>query len=239
MILERMKGTAVLVACGALLSLAPLSASALGISIVNVSSTGGNPLVLKNGEVVTFDLRLENAGNANVFGLGVGITGFDVGNDGNVNNDNLRLQGGAVAATIFEGVSSSGLDNLRTAPTLIGRPSPFFDPSRIQLFDGVSLTAVNGNGSLDTGVGGNTIGSGDVHFRVAFRALTSLTGNTGPSYTLKFGVGEFGNTAVGAGGTELPFNNATYTLSVIPEPGTALLLGLGLAGLASARGRRA
>lgn len=237
MILNGRKGALVLAACGALLSLAPLSASALGISIVNVSSTGSSLTALSNGDIVTFDLVLENASNANVFGLGIGITGFDVGNDGNVNNDNLRLNGGAVAASIFEGTSTAGLDNIRSGPTLIGRPAPFFDPSRIQLFEGAALVGVSGNGSLDTGVGGGTIGSGDVHFRVAFRATTSLTGSTGPSYTLKFGIGEFGNSAIGAGGADLPFDNASYTLSVIPEPGTALLMGLGLAGLAL-RGRR-
>lgn len=238
MILNGRKGALVLAACGALAALAPLSASALGISIANVSSTGSSLTEVRNGDVITFDLVLENATAQPVFGLGIGVTGFDVGNDGNVNNDNLRLNGGAVAATIFEGASTAGLDNIRTAPTLIGRPAPFFDPSRIQLFDGAALTASTGTGALDTGIGGNTIGSGDVHFRVAFRALTSLTGNTGPSFTLKFGIGEFGNSAIGTGGIDLPFNNASYTLSVIPEPGTALLLGLGLAGLAT-RGRRA
>ncbi|MFO0688417.1 MAG: PEP-CTERM sorting domain-containing protein [Myxococcota bacterium] len=236
MILNGKKGALILAACG-VLSLAPLSASALGISIANVSSTGSSLTQLRNGDVVTFDLVLENASGLNVYGLGIGVTGFDVGNDGDVNDDNLRLNGGAVAASIFDGAVTAGLDNIRTAPTLIGRPSPFFDPSRIQLFDGAALTPSNGTGALDIGVGGNPVGAGDVHFRIAFRAVTALTGNTGPSFTLKFGIGEFGNSAIGAGGVDLPFNNASYTLSVIPEPGTALLMGLGLAGLA-ARGRR-
>jgi len=42
---------------------------------------------------------------------------------------------------------------------------------------------------------------------------------------------------VGNGGSLLSFNNATYTVQVVPEPGTALLMGLGLAGL-TAGGRR-
>ena len=48
-----------------------------------------------------------------------------------------------------------------------------------------------------------------------------------------------GAVAIGAGGNEIPFTNATYALSVIPEPGTALLMGLGLAGYLVRRKRTA
>jgi len=102
------------------------------------------------------------------------------------------------------------------------------------LFEGVALSPSNGDGSLDVGIGGGTVGSGDVHFRVSFRAVTALNPR---NVTLRIGVGDFGNVAVGAGGVELPFSNASFTVNVVPEPGTALLMGLGLAGLA-ARGRR-
>ncbi len=57
------------------------------------------------------------------------------------------------------------------------------------------------------------------------------------SVNLDFGTGQFGNEAVGAGGAFLPFSNAGYSLTVVPEPGTALLMGLGLAGLATTRRR--
>lgn len=231
---------------GALLCLAPLSASALGISIVNVTSSGGSVNQLSNNDVLTFDLRLENVGNLDIYALSLGVTGYDVGNDGVTANDHLRFAaGGGVAASAFNTTflpnpvptAFGGIANSRTAPTEFGAGSPFFNPRRVQLFDGASLTPSNGNGSLDVGVGGNGIATGDVHFRVSFRAVTGLTGIVGNNVTLQFGVGQFGNTAIGAGGVDLPFTNASYTVNVIPEPGTALLLGFGLFGLAAKRRR--
>ena len=230
------------VASAALLAGTPLAANALGVSIVGVSSSGGNVNLLSNGDIITFDLRLENGTNEDVLGLGVGIWGYDVGQDGVLANDHLRfVAGGAVANRIFKSVDEpAGLPNVRTAPTQLGRGSPFFEERRVQLFDGVNTSPFNGDGSLDPAVGGGLVGDSPTaaHFRVSFQAVAGLSGPTVVSaVNLVFGNGRFGNVAVGTGGVTLPFSNAGFTVNVVPEPGTALLMGLGLAGLA-ARGRR-
>lgn len=246
----RTKTGAALFAMGTLM-LAPLSASALGLSIVNVSSSGGDASRLSNGDILTFDLRLENAGGAALGGLGLGVYGFDVGTDGNLANDHMRfVAGGAVASSVLNSsVDTSvvptefngGLENIRTAPTQIGSGAPLSNPRRVQLFDGILFQATaNGSGLLDPAVGGGVTGDSpsNAHFRVSFRATAGLAGPTTLSaVTFIFGVGQFGNVAVDGGGNEVPFDNASYTVTVVPEPGTALLMGLGLIGLA-ARTRR-
>lgn len=223
-------------ALAAAMMVAPLSASALGISVTNVSNT-----FLLDGETVTVDLVLENATQEDVFGLEILATGYDVGNDGTTLNNHLVLSGGAVASsalndTFVAGVGSfNGLSNLRTAPLEQGQGSPIFDPLRTSLFAGASLSSVNGDGSLDTGIGGLQTNGSDVHFQVQFTAQAGLTGINANTVTLNFGVGEFGSAAIGAGGQILAFNNASVDITVVPEPGTALLMGLGLAGLATRR----
>ena len=131
-------------ALAALLALVPLTANALGVSVVNVSNDGTNPNGLESGDIVTIDLALENSG-----------------------------------------------------------------------------------------AGGGSTGAGDVHFQIQFAAESLLVPNL---VTLEFGVfPEFGMAAVGDGGQQLAFAGTTLDLYVVPEPGTALLFGLGLAGLAARR----
>ena len=227
----------------ALMLVAPLSASALGISIVGVSSSGGNTSVLDNGDVVTFDLVLENDTNLDVFGLGVGVWGYDQGGPGDTFDNNLLFVGGQNANNVFSsafsgGVSFGGIDGIGEVFE-DGAPFPISQPRQVQLFDGVSVAPANGSGQLDAGFDGTQIAAGGVHFQVSFAArdLGVASGTNPVGITLQFGTGEFGNAAIGDGGAVLPFYNDSYTLTIVPEPGTALLMGLGLAGLAANRRR--
>jgi len=62
-----------------LLLVAPLSANALGISIESVSSTGSSVTFLDGGDIITFNLVVENATAEEVFGLGLGVYRYDDG----------------------------------------------------------------------------------------------------------------------------------------------------------------
>jgi hypothetical protein len=229
-------------AAAALLFVMPTVASALGISIVNVSSTGFSTSALEAGDEITFDLRLENAGGVNINGLDIVVTGFDTPGTTNVISSRLELVGGSLATSVFNTThvpavgSFGGLDNIRTAPTqvwAINLTNP--QPVRTSLFAGASLASSNGNGNLDLGINGNLISDGDVHFRVTYRLTTNIP-NLNQNLILSFGTDSaLGHPAIGPDGSEIPFQNATYALTVIPEPGTALLMGLGLAALATRR----
>lgn len=231
------------------------SAHALGISIVGVSSSGGNTALLLAGDTLTVDLRLENAGNLNVYGIGLAVRGYDSDADGLADNG-LSFLGGVSTASAFNtgldiaGDPVGGLVNDHAAPFQRGNPAtpPVGAPAVGQparelhavLFEGISLSPSNGNGSFDPAVGGGLTSSpGGAHFRVQFVAAAVAGFTSAQQLTLIFGnVPAFGHVTIGASdGTVVPFDNASLTVSVIPEPGTALLLGLGLAGLAGARRR--
>lgn len=97
-----------------------------------------------------------------------------------------------------------------------------------EFFSGVSLSQAGGQGQLDPGV--VTGVAGDPQFRVVFNALAPGT------TTLQIGTFEAFQDAYIGSASDVA-NNTSLQITVVPEPGTALLMGLGLAGLAAA-GRR-
>jgi len=231
------------IAAAALLFVVPTAANALGISLVNVSSTGASNTYLQDGDEITFELRLENPTNELINGLDVVVSGFDIPNTTDDISSNLQLVGGQSSASAFNNFFLAGqpivdgLANIRTTPVNVWAPSAEYpQPVRTSLFAGADVAPHNGNGANDLGVNGGSTGAGDIHFRVTYRLV--IVGNEGPPQNLLLSFGtleEHGHVAIGAGGAVIPFTNATYALTVIPEPGTALLMGLGLLGLAARR----
>ena len=137
----------------ALMLVAPLSASALGISITGVSSTGTSTTVLDNGDIITFDLVLENNDNIDVFGLGIGVYGYDQGGLGDEFDNHLAFAGGVAAQSVFSEVFNpgppaqtfGGLDG--TGPVREdGEAFPISNELRVLLFNSAALTGSSGDG---------------------------------------------------------------------------------------------
>jgi hypothetical protein len=201
-------------------------AGAAATFTATASSSGGPISALNPGDVVTIDITLGSDGSA-VFGLGVSAVGY--------NPAIASFTSGSVPANVLNaicvapGTCFGGLAN--TTGSAAESTANVPNLPEIQLFNGVSTVAVNGTGSADQGV--ITLVAGDPQFQIVFTA-----GSTFGSTTISIGANDaYGDQVIGTGGAVEAATNAAVTLTVIPEPGTALLMGLGLAGLASA-GRR-
>lgn len=232
--------------------------SALGIEIVDVRSSGASQRVLEAGDLLTVDLRLENPQRIDMVGLQVVASGHDTRSIC-CREGALRWVDGENSASFFNTVAfgNQAFGGFSSARAPTDRHAIYFipdDPEELQArlrtvvaLGSVSLTTVNGTGLDDIGVDGRRTSDGDAHVRLRYEALPTAQDVT---LNLVFGVSDWlGYSALGAYGQVIPFRNDEWQVTILaseepipnPEPGIAVLLGLGLMGLGfvPAQGQRA
>ncbi len=207
-----------------------VASSASALTTFNVTTDSARPLnALNPGDTVTINIRL--SGGTNVFGLGASAWGY--------NEAVIDFTSGQAVSSINHAVAIpavgffSGLTNTLVpapVPGTVGS-GPLAESSigasgnRVLFFNGVGLTPTNSN-AADPGLNGS---ASDAQFRLVFTA-----GQVEGTTVINIGTGYNGDGEVGTGGVTDTSANVALAITVVPEPGTALLMGLGLAGLAAA-----
>lgn len=230
--------TKALVAAAALLVL-PTVASAISITIVDSNESGAIDGVLLPGETITFDLRMtDNVAGPDVFGLEAAVTGYDAADVTGAYDSGIAHQSGTVVDQTLgidlglgSGPQFGLLNNVSASEENweINQFNPLAHTTT--LFGGILSSAAPGDGTDDLGIGGNPIAS-DLHFQVTFANVAAGSGSAfSTTANLSFDV-----TVISSGGASST-TSTPFSITVIPEPGTALLMGLGLVGLATTRRR--
>ena len=200
--------------------LVPTSAGAIEISILGPSSVTVQP-----GEAFTIDLAVDNASMTSTFGIDVHLSGLAAA--GAVATSGRAalsyFVGFCIPIQCFGGLNVPN-DAFFDANDLPGSGIYVPGGDSIVLVQAGGLSATSFDGSIDPGIDGpNDVPSP--------RDVTiTLVANTLGTHVLTVG----GIFLDGTNVLPIP-GSQTYTVTVVPEPGTALLFGFGLAGLGVSR----
>ena len=216
----------------------PSMASALGIELVGTNGSGGSA-TLAPGGTITFDLRMTFTGTEpQIFGLSADLTGMDLADATGVRDFGLQLASSNVVAEslgidpVGDGSVISGAIPNNNGTTAVERYSiNHLNPQAytVNMFDGIRVAGADGDGLTDYGIGGALVTSNDIHFQVT---LDNVGNGSAASTVANL---QFSVLSLDFEGNSIASTGDTFTLTVVPEPGTALLMGLGLAGLATIR----
>jgi hypothetical protein len=209
-------------------------------AVTFTATTSDNTVGISASDTVTIDITVVLDAGDSINSLGSSVYGWD--------NSVVSFTSGEGVSGVFyqsQGAFPPTSPNCVTFPSLCLPTAPLATNKGLALVEGAAGggTGFTGQPEVEIIAGldvaafytPNTLGDigldgsvGSTQFSLTFHA-------TGPgSTTIIIGGGSDLNGAVGPTGV---INNDSITISVIPEPGTALLMGLGLAGLAAA-GRR-
>jgi hypothetical protein len=203
--------------------------AATAASAVEFSVVGPTSVDLAVGESVEISINVDNASATGVNGLGASVYGYDeavAGFVSGVASKSFFVQFCGGPNACFAGVDQAAnafFDRLALRESEIGSSG-----KRVSIVTAAALAPSVQTGALDQGWDGTT-NTPDI---VVVFTATGL-GST----TLQIGTGYTGDGVVLGDGSLIQAAGTAFTINVIPEPGTALLMGLGLAGLAVA-GRR-
>jgi hypothetical protein len=219
--MEKMRLFTSLIATAAILFSAS-TAFASATWTVTATTGDGSPLsAVTPGTTLTLDIKLETSAAAEMIAIAGSVNDYDT----------------AVVSADYV-ASSTSETVLHT--TIIPSFGSFGGLTNLEFAAGVNDTSIQGPGQEDTflsilGFGG--AGSDGTTEGPQFTIVYNVIGGAGTSTVLR--VGTFANYADAFSGASADniVNNAQVAITVVPEPGTALLMGLGLAGLAAA-GRR-
>jgi hypothetical protein len=226
-----LSGSAGFVLAALLLVFSIDTASAVEFSVLNA---GGNSVVLRPGETVEIEIAVDNLSETAVNAIAASIFGYDESIADFIPGTGRSADSFFVEICVGPNVCGGGIGAALT-PTF---------PDRLDLVESEILgrgkrvqfmhhfTSIgdftNETGALDQGWDGTQESPDSI---VAFQAVG--LGTT----VIEIGTGYEGDTVVLPGGGYQPAEqSATFTIQVIPEPTIAVLMALGLAGLAGLRG---
>jgi hypothetical protein len=224
--------------------LAATAASALQFSVVSASTPSGDLLNVGLGDQIIVEVNVsydQAQDGTGINGLGASAYNYDSilsfvsGSAATQILSNEFLPGNptGVLCTVYglrcEDSWGGGLPNQLPDPgNLVQTLNTPGTEQRVAIFQGIDLDNLWGPDAVTPQQGADGL-AGSAQFVLVFQASAAGTSE------LTIGTG------VDLGGVVTPGNyqaeNAILQITVVPEPGTALLMGLGLAGLAAA-GRR-
>lgn len=194
------------------------SANASVIFTATASNPAGNPLsALSPGDLVTIDITIRSDGDP-IFGMLAAVHGYD--------RNVVSFVSGTASPALFSSICLpaagcfGGLLNM-AAVDLVE------EDGRVIFANALTGAGVSNTGEADRGVDGV---AGGPQARVTFQILGEGTTEFLIGTDLSFGGG-----IVGAGGSVEGTTNAVVVVTMLPEPNTTLLLGLGLALLSGSR----